>query len=344
MQLIFFLLLLVFTIPTAFAASTTSSMTIEQPFIVLENIIELKENETLDLTNYILDVSDTETTIGNVSETFSKQVKIVAEINNENIALFNSDLDDVIVIFPDEITLLAPDSWDNMLLPPTEMSVMGDTPSGYQTSDGVIQIGSVNTIILFDKPVTIILKNVDGEIGHRLAGESSWNLIDTCSGTYANPGNPISPNECSINNNDHTKIVTYHFTHFAEFEIIEELEEESEIIFHRSSGAGHGRIGISPTNPGLGGALKTFDGINEWIKQPVTWWLDGNITDDEFSSMIEWLIDEDVIKIENKIKPDRLLIDMTPFTKSMFSLWERDLITDSEILKLIENFRMLGVW
>lgn len=343
MQLIIFLFLLVFTIPTAYAASTTSQMIIEKPFLVLDNEIELKENETLDLTNYILDVADAETTIGTISETFSKQVKIVAEVNNENIALFNSDLDDVIVIFPDEITLLAPDSWDNMLLPPTEMSVMGDVPSGYQTSDGVIQIGSVNTIILFDKPVTIILKNVDGEIGHRLAGESSWNLIDTCSGTYTNPADPLFPNECSINNNDHTKIITYHFTHFAEFEIIEE-EEESEIIFNRSSGGGHGRIGISLSNPGLGGALKTSNAISDWVKLPVIWWLDGNITDDEFSSMIEWLIDEDILKIDNKIKPDRLLIDMTPFTKSMFSLWGRDMITDSDILKLIENFRMLGVW
>jgi hypothetical protein len=347
--------------PLAFAESTTAHMTIENSFIVLDNEINLKENETLDLTNYVISTHGITVTIEDVSETFPKQVKILAQTENVDITMFNSDLNYVTIIIPDVITLLAPDSWDHKFLPPTEISVMGNIPSGYQSTDSVIQIGSLDTIILFDKPVTIILDNVNGDMGHRLAGENSWYLLDTCSGSYESPGPPVFPNECTISNGVHTKIVTYHFTHFAEFEKIEEEEEEiveeeiveeeiveEEIVEEEnnsrgSSGGGRKSTNISPENPGFSGTLKTSS-INDWVKQPVKWWLNGDITDKEFSIIIGWLIDEDVIKIENKTKPSSLLTSITPFAKSMFSMWEQDRLADSYILNFIEKSRGLGFW
>lgn len=347
MHLAFFLILFIFTIPLAFADSTTAHLTIETQFVVLDNEIELKENETLDLTNYVINTNGITVIIEDVSETFPKHVKIIAETENVDITMFNSNLDYVTIIMPDVITLFAPDTWDHKFLPPIEMSAMGNIPSGYQSTDSVIQIGSPDTILLFDKPVTIVLDNVNGEIGHRLAGESNWNLLDTCSGSYESPRPPGFPNECTISNGDHTKIITYHFTHFGEFEKIQEEEEieedENENKSSGSSGGGRKSTNISPENPGFSGSLKTFS-IVDWVKQPVKWWLNGNITDKEFTSIIGWLIDEDVIKIESKTKPTHLLTSITPFAKSTFAMWEQEKISDYNILNLIEKYRKLGVW
>jgi len=327
-------------IPFAFAESVTSHLTIlGEGEILVEDEIVLEEDEVLDVSEKTISIDEEFTqTIDDVSVEITQQVTII--VDDDVATLKNIELDTVTVEIPTETKILGPTEWDNTILPPTEIPTTGTIPPGFDTPDNVIQVGSPDVILIFTQPVTIILEGVTGQTAYKLAGEFTWNLINECTGTYDSPNNPEYPKECSITNGIDTKIVTFHFTEFSEFKkTVEKTKQRSS----SSSGGSH-RTGVTTPSVGFNDTIKSSNALPNWLKQPVIWWTSGQITSTEFASVIGWLIDEDIIKIENKIKPEEQRTSLAPATKHLFSLWEKDILSESAILNIIEKYREYGIW
>lgn len=213
------------------------------------DVIVLSSTEPLDLSslNSTAQVNSTQT-IGTITVDLTQQVTFVAN-NNDVITLENIALPTVSVEIPDQTTISGPELWDNTILPPVQIPTTGNIPSGFQTPDNVIQVGSADVILIFDKTVTIILEGVTGQTAYKLPGENTWNLIDGCDDEYDDPTDPTFPNECSISNGIDTKIVTYHFTEFGEFE---ETSEDPPSPPTTTKSGGHGRTGVGPSSSSPG--------------------------------------------------------------------------------------------
>lgn len=334
---IFFLILLI--IPNVDAEELTLTLTIvpEGDVGFTNDVISLDSTETLDLTSIVLDVAEFVEVIGSLEVVLTQQVRIVSITNSDQIVLENTDLTTVSVEIPDQTTISAPTAWDGILTPPITVAVTGTVDPAFVAPTTGILFGSPDVILVFDQVVTILLEGTTGQTAYKLPGENTWNLIDGCLGTYTNPTNPVFPNECSVTDGTDTKILTYHFT---EFTGLEEIVEETTT----SSTSGGGRTSTSPPNSGFSDKIKSSNELPFWLTHPVLWWNDDQITSQEFSSIMGWLIDEDIIKIEDKTKPEKQIITMAPSTKHLFSLWEGGIISESIIVNLIETYRGYGVW
>jgi hypothetical protein len=341
---LFFIIFVVILIPiiSVYGQQTTASIIIltDHQISFDNDVIVLSPTESLDLSslNSTAPVNSTQT-IGTLTINLTQEITFVAN-DNVVIVLKNTELTTTSVEIPNQTTISGPKEWNNTIAPPTKIPVTGDIPSGFQTPDSVIQIGSPDVVLIFNKSVTIILKDVTGQTAYKLPGEDTWNLIDDCRGTYSKPDDPGFPNECSISDDTDTKIVTYHFTEFAEFE---EIIKETTKTSSSSSGGSHGSR-ISPPNSGFSGKIKSSNVLPVWLTQPVLWWNSDQITAQEFSSIMGWLIDENIIKIEDKTKPEKQIITMAPSTKHLFSLWEKGGVSESTILNIVEKYREYGIW
>ena len=338
----FFIFLILFSVNSAYAETIRAFLLAEGEKSFADDKIVLEDNETFDLQNNVISIIDEFTeTVGSISVDLTQEVTFVAD-DNDVITLENTALDTVTVEIPDRTTLSAPEGWDKTISPPIEIPTTGEIPSGFQTPDNVIQVGSPDFILIFDKTVTIILEDVTGQTAYKLPGEEIWNLINGCTGTYDDPDDPVFPNECSISDGTDTKIITYHFTEFGKFEEI--VEETVEQTTTSSTSGGSHRTGISVVNPKINDEIKSSSALPIWLTHPVIWWNSNQISAQEFSSIMGWLIDEDIIKIEDKTKPEKQIITMAPSTKHLFSLWEGGIISESIIINLIETYRGYGVW
>lgn len=156
--------------------------------------------------------------IGGKSVTLGKAIKLSSGLSGAPIKLINSDLASAHISIPDDTTIFAPSEWDGLIASPKTGSSSGDTaPAGFTLSGPVVTIGSLDTVILFDKPALVTLDDVTGSVGYKSAGETAWTQITaTCGGTYEAPSiSPtVFPGECSITNGTDTKILTYHLTTF----------------------------------------------------------------------------------------------------------------------------------
>jgi hypothetical protein len=83
--------------------------------------------------------------------------------------------------------------------------------------------------------------------------------------------------------------------------------------------------------------------IPKWIGTVVPWWYDGKITDQEFINMMTYLLDENIIPSDSA-KPDRQLDNLAPSTKRIFMLWTENKLAESYIVKIIDQYRHLGIW
>jgi len=347
----FFLLLL--PIGTAYGQTISASVTIltDHQIAFDNDVIILSSTQSLDLSslNSTAPVNSTQT-IGNSTINLTQEVTFVANDNNV-ITLENIALPTVSVEISDQTTISGPEEWDNTILPPVEIPTTGNIPSGFQTPDNVIQVGSADVILIFDKTVTIILEEVTGQIAYKLPGETIWYLIEGCSNTYDNPTDPIFPKECSISNGVDTKIVTYHFTEFGAFpKTPEESAEEP------TTSSGGGTKSRSTTGGGGSSGISTWSDVRfteeeeeptlipQWLKLPVSWWLSNEINNEEFFNMITWLVDNNILQIEEKIKPKGPLINFNPSIKNIFLLWHDDKINERVLMGLIEEYRGLGIW
>jgi hypothetical protein len=165
-------------------------------------------------------------------------------ISGQNITLSSSDLPGFTVIILDETTIFASSAWDGNLTSPILGNDSGTAPNGYDIGNYSIDLGSSLGIMMFDKPVTIILTNMTGEFAYKPSGSTSWMKINETCSDYDSPNNPTFPRECIIDNGTDTKIVTYHFTTFSD--IVTTTTTSSTTTTRRSGGGGGGS---SPWNP-----------------------------------------------------------------------------------------------
>lgn len=194
--------------------------------------------------------------IGGVSVTAEKAVRMLSGIDGQPFTLTNTDLSSFVVTIPHAAVILAPSAWDGKFAPPRIGSSAGTAPSGFSIGSTVIEVGSPDVVLLFDKPVAVILAGVTGDVGFKPAGSSSWTRIEnTCAGTYTSPTAPTFPEECSISNGSDTKIYTYHFTTFAELAAVSPAPEPTPTPAPSGGGGGGGIVG-----GGGGGAPTTITG------------------------------------------------------------------------------------
>ncbi|MFA6463036.1 MAG: MBG domain-containing protein [Candidatus Shapirobacteria bacterium] len=221
----------------------TKPLVSDQGQLTMSNEIKLDNKSSLDLTSGINTVSGNKVTVdgfevnlnnynlgdlsagvnltevknvGDKSIKVEKAVTLQSSNNESIITLTNNSLNNIKVEIPNSTTILGPLNWNGKIEPPKSISNSGNAPSGFSVNNTAIEVGSPSVILLFDKPISIILNNVTGDVAYRPAGSNNWTRISQkCGGSYDNPNNPIFPGECYISNGINTKIFTYHFTTFA---------------------------------------------------------------------------------------------------------------------------------
>lgn len=156
--------------------------------------------------------------IGGQSVTVNQAVQINSGQSGTPVTITNAAIPNISASIPDGTAVLAPSGWDGKITPPKIGSSSGTAPSGFSVGGTVIEVGSPDVVLLFDKPATLLLSGVKGNVGYKPAGSGTWiQITNSCGGTYASPSNPAFPSECFISNGVDTKIVTYHFTTFGGF-------------------------------------------------------------------------------------------------------------------------------
>jgi len=288
---LFLLTILVFEIPDIYATTATAIVLKTGQTSISNDSISLDDNSVLDLSDSIVPVTFS-ARIRNIDIDLTQQVQFVSNVVGTPITIQNTELSEVIVSIPDQSKIVGPPNWNGELSPPKSIPTAGTVPSGFQTPTTSIQIGSPDFILVFDSPVTITLDNIVGQIAYKLPGKETWNLIDKCLGTYANPTNPTFPNECSISNEVDTKIITYHFTEFVGLEEIP-----------KSSG-GKGRTGVGPGGSGAGHIVpilpddvasilseeeETKVKLPDWFRIVILWWSEEKLTDEEVDNAMQYL-------------------------------------------------------
>lgn len=214
-------------------------------------VMDLSDFTSGDITDYDFSVPQS---IGGISFEVEKAVILQSGTDNEPIILTNSDLSNVNVSIPDGASVLAPNGWDGTIQPPKTVSSSGTAPSGFSVGSTIIEVGSPDAILLFDKPVDVILTGVTGPVGYKSAGSTTWiQITNTCGGTYASPTSPTFPGECAISDGTNTKIITYHFTTFGSLNTVSSSSSSST-----STSGGGGNDG----GDGLGCATHDCSGIH----------------------------------------------------------------------------------
>jgi hypothetical protein len=170
------------------------------------------------------------------------------------LTLTNSALNNASLVISDNTTVLASSSWDGTIAPPKSVSGSGSAPSGFSIGSTVVEVGSSAGVLLFDKPVAVVLAGVTGPVAYRPSGSTNWSQItNTCSGTYASPAAPAFPGECAISNGTDTKIYTYHLTSFASLAVV--------VPTPATGGGGGGATQTTPAVPAkkLDASVQKFD-------------------------------------------------------------------------------------
>lgn len=333
--------ILIFTISDAYAIDVTANLLPEGQVGTNNDEIVLDDDTTINLSEASVDVDEFTETIGLVSVDLSQEIQFVATIEDNPIILQNSELTSVLVEIPDQSTMSGPATWDGTLSPPKEVKTSGKIESGFRTPTSSFQIGSPDSVLIFDNAVTITFEGVTGEMAYKLPNTINWVIISECSGSFANPGTPSFPNECSISNGIDTKVVTFHFTEYTELDIV------------KKSSGGSGRTGVGPTSGGssrsgtsiinipLPGASQVFPA---WFQYSlVSWWTNDSITDTEFKNAVNYLLNEKIINLVVPEKPETVGI-LADSTKKLFGMWSEDRFSESSIIQLVHYYRSIGVW
>lgn len=170
--------------------------------------------------------------IGGQFVSVGKAVGIQSGVSGEPVVLSNQDFSSANVSIPDGATVLAPSGWDGTIAPPKAVARSGEVPHGFSVGGTIVEVGSSASVLLFDKPVSVILSGVTGAVGYKSSGSATWvQIANGCGGSYDTPSAPVFPGECYITNGTDTKIYTYHFTTFASFE-----SDQSTVVSLRGNG------------------------------------------------------------------------------------------------------------
>ncbi len=170
-----------------------------------------------------VDLSGTQK-IGDQNVKMETFVKLESGTDGTPVSLTNSDFPTGQLEIPDGTTIMGPSGWNGQIVPPQAESTSGtNAPSGFSVGNTVVEVGAAGQVLLFDKPVSVIIDGVHSKVGYKPAGSNNWIRITAkCGGTYANPTAPAFPGECYINDSGlkKTKIYTFHLTSFANLSAI----------------------------------------------------------------------------------------------------------------------------
>ena len=83
--------------------------------------------------------------------------------------------------------------------------------------------------------------------------------------------------------------------------------------------------------------------IPQWIKNNAAWWSDGTITDSEFLSAIEFLIANDIIKIQGVIENSEPSNVIPLWIKNNAEWWSSGLISDDDFISGIKYLIEVGI-
>lgn len=300
----FFLLITIVLIPISDVyADTVATANLLPPgeTAIANNEAVLAPDETLDLSENVITVTETTETIGGIEVDLTQKVKFKTS-DGSALTISNTALTSVIVGIPDESTVSAPTTWNGKITPPKQISTSGTVSAGFQTPSTSILIGSPDVILVFDKAVTILLTGTTGQTAYKIPGSNTWILISTCTGTFAIPNDPPANGECSISNGVDTKILTFHFTEFAGLSATPaSTPTPSTPSTSTGSSGGHGKTGVgSPRIYGSsggssgGGVIVQGDGgkgtIPAWFDNVMDWYRMGEITPLEFLNAYDWII------------------------------------------------------
>ena len=353
---LFFLLLITFPISNAYAVNVKAHLFGSGEAGFNDDEIILNDDLTLDLSFAVEEITEITKTIGDIDVDLTLQVEIGA--SGDEVILKNTQLPSVEAQIPKTTNISAPSNWNQELAPPKSVIPVAIEVSGFQTPTSAIQIGSPDVILVFDKAVTLVLKDIVGQTAYKLPGQTSWTLISTCLGTYDVPIDPPINGECSISNEIDTKIVTFHFTEFTELTVAPSTSTTSTSTSTTSSSGGGGRTGVgssggsgASSSAGFAGRLLP-EGVTPQIRVFPNWfqtslvsfWVNDLITDDEFKNAMNYLLNENIIKIDVAEEKKVPLLDLAPSIKSLFKLWTSEQLTDSAIIKIVTYYRTVGVW
>jgi hypothetical protein len=350
-HLYFFIIILIFNISTVYATTGTAILLTDEQISIPNDEIILNDTSTLILPDASFTAVNVTKFIGITNVTLTQQVQFVSNIPDNLITLQNTELTNIVVAIPDQTKISGPQTWDKTITPPKTVTTSGTVPSGFIPPTSAIQIGSPNTILVFDSPVIITLDGITGQMGYKLSGTNNWVLISSCLGPFTNPTAPPAPRECSINDGVNTKILTFHFTEFGL------LEEETPPILETpfastTSSGGPDRIGVGPHSGRGGSSMPAFVAetpevriFPTWFQQSlVSWWITDSITDEEFTNAVSYLLDKQIIDIDVPKKPSEQLLELAPSMKHLFGLWSNNQLPDSSITGIVHYYRSMGVW
>ncbi len=215
-------------------------------------------------------VNLTSVSIGTKTIVVEKAVQLKADAP---VVLKNSSLTGTLaateIKIPEDTTILAPAGWDGKVQPPVQITSPDTTgaPADYTIGDTVIEVGSSNVPLIFDKPIIIVLPGVKGKVAYKEPNSDSWTTITQDAGDYDNPTVPAFPGEAYVTNGTDTKIITWHATQFAALEAT--ISGDGNSPGGNSSGGGGA---IVPNS------LYSFNDItSHWAKDDIQFMVDKGI-------------------------------------------------------------------
>ena len=86
-----------------------------------------------------------------------------------------------------------------------------------------------------------------------------------------------------------------------------------------------------------------IDSIPQWIKKNANWWAQGTITDTDFLKGIEYLVLNDIIKIENVETKNSSSKEIPSWIRNNADWWSQGLISDTEFINGIKYLIEVGI-
>ncbi len=255
-----------------------------------------------------------------------EQEVVLSFPNDQPIKIINTAIPDVVVTIPDNTLIQASNDWNGQIEPPKVEPFTGTAPVGFVVSDTVIEVGSPDTVLIFNASATLVIDGVTGDIGYKPSGSSQWiQIVNECSGTFASPGDPEFPGECFISNGSDTKIVTFHFTSFGGLSAAPSTSTAAAPPTNTLSSGGSGNVGVGPSGgkvsmdriTGWASDYKTFrfavshlikdnsidaplistnGKVPTWMLQLGEFWHNDKISDQEFFNAVKYLIKNKLLK------------------------------------------------
>lgn len=184
--------------------------------------------------------------VGGSRVVVERAVALSSGVSGESLMLTNGDFSGARASIPDGAAVLAPSGWNGTIAPPTARAATGSVPGGFSFSSSVVEVGSENEVLLFDRPVSVILSGRAQMVAYLPSGSGSWvQIANTCGGSYGTPTAPVFPGECTITDDTTTKIYSYHLTSFA---LLEPEQSGSSVTFGANGPVGGGTARAADLN------------------------------------------------------------------------------------------------